>query len=198
MSSRGAFRVEHHNPVRSFKLAMRRTMPTQLLNALLPCALAVAGVLGVACEKKVEPEPTDVAASAEVKAEPTSAATAQEKAAEPEAEEAVSAAPTASASAPAAESSAAAKAPPGDAPKTEKPAPPAYSGPNPCKATSFKFASVRSACNRGGVPEAKSMMKGIVKKAKDKGEDIKCSSCHDDTKTYTLKPNAVADMRKLQ
>jgi hypothetical protein len=37
-----------------------------------------------------------------------------------------------------------------------------------------------------------------VKRAKDDGKEMKCSSCHDDTKTYTLKPNAVDDMRALQ
>ena len=79
------------------------------------------------------------------------------------------------------------------------PAPPAgYTGPDPCRATSFKFASVRNACNQGGVKQAKSLMKGMVKRAKDDGKEMKCSSCHDDTKTYTLKSNAVDDMRALQ
>jgi hypothetical protein len=92
------------------------------------------------------------------------------------------------------------KAPPPPAsPAPAEPEKPAgYTGPDPCRATSFKFAAVRKACNEGGVKKAKSLMKGIVKRAKDDGKEVKCSSCHDDTKTYTQKPNAVEDMRALQ
>lgn len=67
----------------------------------------------------------------------------------------------------------------------------------PCLAKSFKFASVKSACEKGGVPRAKSLMKGWTDKAKAKGESYKCASCHDNQRTYTNKPNADADLRKL-
>lgn len=67
----------------------------------------------------------------------------------------------------------------------------------PCLATSFKFAAVRSACEKGGVPKAKALMKAWTNKAKEKGESYKCATCHDNQKTYTNKPSADADLRKL-
>lgn len=67
----------------------------------------------------------------------------------------------------------------------------------PCLAKSFKFAAVRSACEKGGVPQAKSLMKAWTNKGKEKGETVKCATCHDNQKTYTNKPTADADLRKL-
>ncbi len=67
----------------------------------------------------------------------------------------------------------------------------------PCRAKSFKFGSVKSACEKGGIPRAKSMMKSLVQQAKDKGKKYKCSSCHTSQKTYENKPNAVSELRKL-
>lgn len=72
-----------------------------------------------------------------------------------------------------------------------------YTGDQPCRAKSFQFSSVKTACQKGGVPRAKELMKSMVKKAKDRGENVKCSSCHTNQKTYENKPNAVADLRKL-
>lgn len=71
-----------------------------------------------------------------------------------------------------------------------------YTGDTPCVATSFQFAAVRSACERGGRPEVKSLMKSMTKKAEAAGTELKCNSCHTSLKTYDLKDNAVADLRK--
>lgn len=67
----------------------------------------------------------------------------------------------------------------------------------PCLATSFKFGAVKSACAKGGVPSAKSLMKTWTNKAKEKGATYKCATCHDNQRTYTNKANADADLRKL-
>lgn len=67
----------------------------------------------------------------------------------------------------------------------------------PCSAGSFEFPAVESACEKGGVPKAKALMKSWVNKGKEKGENYKCTSCHDNQRTYSNKPNAVADLRKL-
>lgn len=89
-----------------------------------------------------------------------------------------------------------AKAEPAAAPEPPKePEAPAIE--KPCLAKSFKFAAVRSACEKGGVPKAKSLMKAWTNKAKEKGESYKCATCHDNQKTYTNKPSADADLRKL-
>lgn len=82
------------------------------------------------------------------------------------------------------------------APKTEAPAA-APTIDKPCLATSFKFGAVKSACAKGGVPSAKSLMKTWTNKAKDKGATYKCATCHDNQRTYTNKANADADLRKL-
>ncbi len=66
-----------------------------------------------------------------------------------------------------------------------------------CRATSFEFDEVKAACDEGGVKGAKDLMKEYVKKAKAAGNRVKCSSCHDNTKTYTLADNAVADLRAI-
>ncbi len=100
--------------------------------------------------------------------------------------------PPAAPSAPKPVATATPKTPPKAPPKAEK-----YDGPSPCRATSFKFSQVRASCEKGGVPKAKAVMKYWVKQGKSKGQSFKCSSCHDNQKTYTNKSNAVADLRKL-
>ncbi len=67
----------------------------------------------------------------------------------------------------------------------------------PCQATNFEFEEVKAACDEGGVKAAKSLMKDYVKRAKEAGNRVKCSSCHDNTKTYTLADNAVEDLRAI-
>ena len=86
------------------------------------------------------------------------------------------------------------------APKAEeakKPAAPAFTG-TPCRQKAFKFSAVRSACQKGGVKQAKSLMKYWTKKAKEKtGKRYKCSACHSSTKTYVNKPNAASDLNAM-
>ena len=67
----------------------------------------------------------------------------------------------------------------------------------PCTAKKFEFPEVKKACAEGGRKAAKAMMKKLVKKAKDAGQDINCKSCHTDLKKYDLKKNAVEDFKKL-
>lgn len=85
------------------------------------------------------------------------------------------------------------------APATAKPAVvvATYNGPAPCTATSFATSTVRNACNRGGRPEARSLMRALMNNGKKKGLDFKCSSCHTDQSNYGLLGNATADLRKL-
>lgn len=80
-----------------------------------------------------------------------------------------------------------------------KPAAPVvtYTGPAPCRATSFSTSTVRSACARGGQPEARSLMRAFVNRGKTKDLEFKCSSCHTDQSSYGLTGNALADLRKL-
>jgi hypothetical protein len=65
-----------------------------------------------------------------------------------------------------------------------------------CTATKFTFDQVGKACKDGGRKAAKAMMKEVVTKAKAAGEDVKCNTCHESLKTFDLKPNAVADLKK--
>ena len=69
--------------------------------------------------------------------------------------------------------------------------------PDPCTAKDFKFPAVKKACAEGGRKAAKDLMKSLVKKAKEAGQDINCKSCHSDLKTFELKDNAVEDLKKL-
>jgi len=67
-----------------------------------------------------------------------------------------------------------------------------------CHAKKFETEEVKKLCadKSKGKPAVKSMMKKIVKKAKAAGEKMNCKSCHKNTKTFDLKPNAVKDLRK--
>jgi hypothetical protein len=65
-----------------------------------------------------------------------------------------------------------------------------------CTTKKFNYPSVEKACHDGGRKAAKDLMKAAVKKARDGGKpDIKCTSCHEDTKDFKLKDNAVADLK---
>jgi hypothetical protein len=190
---------------------MKRIPP----NVLLHVSLCIAATIPFACSKTAEPDTNAEPSALEIAAEPATGAPEQAVSVAVSAE-----APVVDGSNDAASAGAGAaagantevsqegptpKAPQAPTPKPKpeapaaKPEPPAgYTGPDPCRTTNFKFASVRSACAKGGIKQAKSQMKGMVKRAKDDGKDIKCSSCHENTKTYPLKPNAVEDMRALQ
>lgn len=58
--------------------------------------------------------------------------------------------------------------------------------PKPCTAKSFKIAKVKAACEAGGQPAAKKLMKAATKKAKAAGETMTCKTCHDNLKTFSL------------
>lgn len=84
------------------------------------------------------------------------------------------------------------------------PAPPVAAAPaaeapagmtDPCQAARFAFGSVSKACKDGGRKAVKPIMKGAVSKAKAAGTDLTCKSCHTDTSSYHLKPNAIADLK---
>jgi len=78
----------------------------------------------------------------------------------------------------------------------EKPAASAYTGPNPCKTTKFSVPRVEEACERGGRTAAKSVMKDAIGKALAAGASLKCGDCHADQTSYTLKKDAVAQLKK--
>lgn len=64
-----------------------------------------------------------------------------------------------------------------------------------CTTKKFHYPAVQQACKDGGRKGAKEVMKAAVKKAKAGGKDVKCTSCHEDTKEFVLKANAVADLK---
>jgi hypothetical protein len=53
------------------------------------------------------------------------------------------------------------------------------------------------ACAKGGRPEAKKIMKEMVKKAKANGQKFTCDGCHKDLDNYALTKNAQDDYKKL-
>jgi hypothetical protein len=66
-----------------------------------------------------------------------------------------------------------------------------------CTSKDFKTPQVKKACADGGRKGAKTMMKGLVKKAKAGGAEINCKTCHTSLKTFENTDNAVADLKKL-
>jgi len=71
-----------------------------------------------------------------------------------------------------------------------------YTGPNPCKTTHFSVPRVEAACANNGRLGAKTVMKEAVGKALAAGASLKCADCHADTTNYTLKKDAVAQLKK--
>jgi hypothetical protein len=72
----------------------------------------------------------------------------------------------------------------------------AYDGPDPCQGKSHPIAAIGGACKKGGRKAVKDIMKGVVKKAKAAGQNTQCMSCHTDTSSFQLLPNAVSDLKK--
>lgn len=70
-----------------------------------------------------------------------------------------------------------------------------YAGDDPCQTMQFHYGAVKAACHSGGRRAAKEVMKGALGRAKAAGQDLKCTSCHEDTKSFHLKANAVADLK---
>jgi hypothetical protein len=54
------------------------------------------------------------------------------------------------------------------------------------------------ACAKGGRPEAKKLMKDMVKVAKENKQKFTCDGCHKDLDNYELTKNATDDYKKLE
>lgn len=76
------------------------------------------------------------------------------------------------------------------------PASPSYTGTNPCQAVSFSVERVRQACASGGRAAAKRVMKDAIGKATATGQSLRCSDCHANQRDYTLKSDAVAELKR--
>jgi len=77
-----------------------------------------------------------------------------------------------------------------------EPATSAYKGAEPCRAASFSIARVRSACDNGGRPGAKRVMKEAINKATATGKLLKCGDCHSNMRDYALKSDAVEKLER--
>ena len=86
-------------------------------------------------------------------------------------------------------------------PKTSTPAAgsgASYTGPNPCTHALGGTGIIDQACARGGIKEAKVVMKDMVKKAKKQGMKIDCDNCHkDDSDWSQLAPDAKDRFKEL-
>jgi hypothetical protein len=130
----------------------------------------------------VEPPPTASAAPAASAAPEPAASAAPAKPGKGKAEPPAHSAKAAAEPAPVAS---AAVAPAGEAPAADA-----------CTTTKFHYSQLGAACHSGGRKAAKEVMKGVVKKAKAAGTDLKCTSCHVDMNSFQLKGNAVADLKQ--
>ena len=88
------------------------------------------------------------------------------------------------------------KAPAKKKPAAAAAAAPAYTGPNPCTTAHFNVPRVEEACANGGRSAAKSVMKDAIGKALASGASLKCATCHADQTNFTLKKDAVAELKK--
>jgi hypothetical protein len=77
-----------------------------------------------------------------------------------------------------------------------EPGAPSYAGSDPCRAASFSVPRVRDACATGGRAAAKRVMKDAIGKATAMGRTLKCGNCHSNQRDYSLKSNAVADLKR--
>lgn len=180
---------------------VRRMVVEQEMEISAVEAIQVARYLASTFPMKSERKPVAVAPKPVKPEDPATAAASAGPGGAPPA----TSAQTATAKAPAKPADAAAVAPTGDtkpaavvvAPKAAPAPQPTYNGPAPCSATSFSSSTVRNACSRGGRPEARSLMRALMNRGKEKGLDFKCSSCHTDQTSYGLLGNANADLQKL-
>jgi len=72
----------------------------------------------------------------------------------------------------------------------------AYTGPNPCRTAHFSVPRVQEACAANGRAGAKGVMKDAIGKALAAGASLKCADCHAEQTNYTLKKDAVAQLKK--
>jgi hypothetical protein len=68
--------------------------------------------------------------------------------------------------------------------------------PKPCRASTFAFPAVESACKSGGQAAAKAVMKKAVDKGKAAGEAVNFKSCHTDLTSFALTPDAGTLLKK--
>jgi hypothetical protein len=61
----------------------------------------------------------------------------------------------------------------------------AYKGADPCTVAGEGKGPIDKACAKGGIKEAKAVMKSMVKKAKKGGMKVDCDSCHSDEKDWS-------------
>jgi hypothetical protein len=86
--------------------------------------------------------------------------------------------------------------PPKSAAASGEPGARSYTGSDPCKAGSFSVPRVRDACAAGGRAAAKRVMKDAISKATATGQTLKCANCHSNQRDYSLKSNAVKDLKR--
>jgi hypothetical protein len=67
-----------------------------------------------------------------------------------------------------------------------------------CKIATKGESATAKACAKGGIAEAKKVMKDMVKVAKANGGKFTCEGCHKDLETYELTKNATEDFKKLE
>lgn len=67
-----------------------------------------------------------------------------------------------------------------------------------CKIATKGDSPTAKACAKGGIAEAKKVMKEMVKVAKANGGKFTCEGCHKDLDTYALTANATDDFKKLE
>jgi hypothetical protein len=73
----------------------------------------------------------------------------------------------------------------------------AFAGGKDAKCADAKSADVKTACTKTGKPLVADAMKEVVKAAKAKGKDHKCTDCHKDQDKFELKDGAEANFKKL-
>lgn len=138
-------------------LLTRVSLSVALCGALAACSSA----------PKPAPEPTTVAPAAEPPAAPVAPVVAEPVAVAPEPAPAPT--PTKAEATPAAKPVATS----------------AYKGADPCTVAVEGKGIIDKACAKGGIKEAKAVMKSMVKKAKKGGMKVDCDSCHTDEKDWS-------------
>jgi hypothetical protein len=73
----------------------------------------------------------------------------------------------------------------------------AFGGSDKCTIATTGDSPTAKACTKGGRPEAKKVMKEMVKVAKTNGAKFTCEGCHKDLDSYELTKNAREDFGKL-
>ncbi|MCG8587660.1 MAG: hypothetical protein MJE66_00020 [Proteobacteria bacterium] len=61
----------------------------------------------------------------------------------------------------------------------------------------YRSRRVQQAFDRGGEDAVKVLMRDLVKRAKKSGIRYKCGQCHDNLRTYPLKPGAHEEFERL-